>query len=390
MRVMRALTLLALVGALAGCGTVGGWFGFGDTKPRKQARELAPFTPSQELTRAWEINVGPGKPYVFMPAGNGQALYAAGREGRVARIDLTSGREVWRVDLGKPLSSGVAAGSGLVVVATPKGEVIALAEGDGKVLWSAALGGEILGSPSVGDGFVLARALDGKVTQLDARDGKKKWSAGRSQPSLMLRGQSDILLAGKVAFVGYPGGKLQALSLANGDSLWEASVAQPRGATEIERMADVTGAISVEDGLVCAAAYQGRLACFDAASGNPIWARDFSSLTGAVQDDKSLYAVDDKDNIQAFERMRGSGLWKQAALENRRLTSVLPMGKYLAVADGQGYIHILDSATGMFVARASTDGGAITGRLLALNDGLVAQTENGGVFAFKLRAAGPR
>ena len=40
-------------------------------------------------------------------------------------------------------------------------------------------------------------------------------------------------------------------------------MALPRGATELERVADVMGNPVVDERQVCAVAYQGRVACFD-------------------------------------------------------------------------------------------------------------------------------
>jgi hypothetical protein len=44
-----------------------------------------------------------------------------------------------------------------------------------------------------------------------------------------------------VLYAGFPGGKLVALDATNGAQLWETTVALPRGATELERVADVMG-----------------------------------------------------------------------------------------------------------------------------------------------------
>lgn len=385
MRASSLLSILVLTVGLGGCGTVGGWFGFGTDAPKVKPNELVDFKPSAGLARAWEFNVGASRPYAFSPGGDGQSIFAAGKDGRIVRADLVSGREVWRIDAGKALSAGVGVGDGLVVVGTPKGEVLAFQAADGKPAWSATLGGEILSVPVVVGGQVAVRTIDGRVTLMNARDGKKKWSAGRTLPSLILREAGEILITDKAVYVGYPGGKLLALSLANGATIWEASVAQPRGATEIERIADVTGTLVADAHIVCGVAYQGRLSCFDQGNGGPVWSREYSSLTGVAQDERSLYSVEAKDSVQAFDKQRGSGLWKQAALANRKLGTPLPVGRQVAVADAQGYIHLLDVDSGAFAARVATDGSPISGKMLALDGGLVAQTANGGVYAFKIQ-----
>ena len=85
-----------------------------------------------------------------------------------------------------------------------------------------------------------------------------------------------------------------ALALNNGAALWESNVALPRGATELERVSDVVGPLAMDDKRICAAAYQGRVACFDAERGNGIWARDVSALRGVDMDARMVYVADEK------------------------------------------------------------------------------------------------
>jgi outer membrane protein assembly factor BamB len=385
MRVVKRVMLTLLATGLVGCGTVGGWFGFGGEAPKVKPNELVDFKPTATLARAWEVSVGASRPYTFNPAGDGQAVFAAGKDGRIVRVDLASGREVWRVESGKTLSAGVGVGTGLAVVGTTKGDVLAYQGADGKLAWSVQVGGEVLSTPAVGAAGVAVRTLDGRVMLLAAKDGKRVWSSGKSLPSLVLRESGEILITDRAVFVGYPGGKLQALSLANGAPLWEATVTQVRGATEIERIADVTGTLVADQRIVCAVAFQGRLSCFDQVNGNPVWSREFSGLTGVAQDETTLYAADAADTVQAFDKQRGSGTWKQAGLANRKVSTPLPLGRFVAVADSMGYIHLLQSASGAFAARAATDGSPVAGRMLALDNGLIVQTVNGGVYAFKIQ-----
>ncbi len=383
---MKALLALILVAGLAGCSTVSGWIGSSGVAADRKPAELGEFKAAVALTRMWDVNVGAGKPYAFSPATDGQAIYAASAEGRLVKLELVSGREVWRVDAGRTLSAGVGVGEGLVLVGTPKGELLAFRADNGQPAWTAKLSGEVLTEPVVGAGAVAVRANDGKVWLLDAADGKQRWVYSRALPSLILREPGSLLLTPRALFAGYPGGKLAALSLTNGAPLWEANVSLAKGATELERISDVAGALAADDRLVCAAAYQGRIGCFDQNTGNPIWLRDFSGLGGVELSERFLFAINDSASILGFDKLRGAGLWKQDALRDRDLSApVVLQEKYVAVADFQGVIHLLSLEEGAFVGRAQSDGSPVAGRLLPLNGGLVMQTANGGVHAFKIQ-----
>jgi outer membrane protein assembly factor BamB len=369
--------------SLGGCSTVSGWFG--SDSPQLKPAELTEFKATAELKRAWEINVGPGRPYAFTPGSDGLAVFAAGKEGRLVRIDPATGREVWRIETGTPLSAGVGVGEGLVLVGTPKGEVLAYRAIDGQPAWRASLSGEILTAPVAGEGAVAARSNDGKVYLLNAADGKQRWVYSRTLPALILREPGNLVLTAQAVYAGHPGGKLTALALNNGAPLWETNVALPRGANELERIADVSGALAADERAICAAAYQGRIACFDLVKGNTLWGREFSGLTGVDLDGAYLYAVDAGATLAVYDKLRGTALWKQDKLRDRHLTTPLGLGTHVATGDLQGYVHLLAAESGTFAARAATDGSPVVGQMLPLDRGLVVQTANGGVYAFKIQ-----
>lgn len=375
---------ISLALSLSGCSTLGGWFGSGE--PRIKPAELPTFQPSASMARLWEVNVGAGLPYTFTPASDGQAIYAAGRDGRILKIDAATGRELGRIDTGRRLSAGVGVGEGLVLVGTPRGEVLAYRAADGQPAWTAQLSGEILTPPQARGGLVAVRGNDGKVWALDVADGKRRWVYSRALPALALRQPSGLLLGDRAVYAGYPGGRLAALSLANGAPIWETNVALPKGVTELERIADVTGALALSDRLICAGAFQGRVACFDRINGQGIWGRDISVLRGVAMDKRQLYAADSVDTVHAFDRERGVSPWKQDKLRDRRLSTPLPLDRYVVVGDYQGYVHLLDSESGSFAARIATDGSPIMAAPIAVPQGLVVQTANGGVYAFKINS----
>jgi outer membrane protein assembly factor BamB len=382
----RIFLAIILAAGLSGCSTIGGWFGMsGSDSPKIKPAPLAQFKETVGLTRMWDVNVGKSAPYVFSPAGDGQAIYAAGKEGRIVKIDPANGHELWRIEAGQVLSSGVGVGDGLVLVGTPKGEMLAYHSDTGKPAWSAKLSGEILVPPVAANGMVAVRSNDGNVWLFNAADGKQRWAYSRALPSLILRVPGNLLLTDRALFVGYPGGTMVALALNNGAPLWEASISVPKGATELERISDVTGPLVADDHVVCAATYQGRIGCFDQANGNPVWVRSFSGLSGVEMGDHYIFAADEHAMVQGFDITGGASPWKQETLRDRQLTTPTVVSRYIAVADYQGYVHLINQDDGALVGRAATDGSAVTGRLLGLKSGLVVQTGNGGVYAYRIQ-----
>jgi outer membrane protein assembly factor BamB len=371
MTLRRACALVALA-LLGGCAS--------ETGPKPA--ELQPIAHPRSVRVLWDSHSGLAEGYVFAPAGVGEALYAASRNGTVMRLDAATGAERWRVRTSGLLLAGVGADASLAVVASEKGEVIALDAASGEVRWRAKVSSEVLAPPALGGGLVLVRSADSRIFAFGARDGKRAWVYQRSPSSLVVRSPAGISLLGDAAYVGFPAGKLVALGLASGSVRWEATVAVPRGATELERVTDIVGSPAVMGREVCAAAFQGRVACYDTQTGNQTWSRDIASLTGVSLDARYAYVTDDRGAVHALDRTNGRSIWRQDRLAYRQVSRPLALGSEIAVADFEGFVHFLARDSGAFVARAETDGYPVEAAPVALSSGFVVQTQYGGLYAF--------
>jgi outer membrane protein assembly factor BamB len=337
----------------------------------------------QPVRVLWSQGVGSSDSFTFSPALVGDAVYAAARDGTVTRLDAANGATRWRQELRLKLSGGVGADERTVAVVSEEGEVAALDPAKGEVRWRARVSSEVLAPPAVGGGLVLVRSIDNRVFAFGADDGKRRWVYQRAPSSLLVRAPAGMAIAGELVYAGFTGGKLVALALQNGAARWEANVHVPKGTTELERVSDVLGMPAVDGREVCAAAYRARIACFDAASGRQLWARELTVLTAVGLDARFAYVADERGAVHAFDRSNGQSVWKQDKLAHRKLSAALSSGEAVAVGDFEGYIHFLARDTGVFVARQDTDGGAVRATPQRLGKGLLVQTENGGVFALE-------
>jgi outer membrane protein assembly factor BamB len=304
-------------------------------------------------------------------------VYAASAEGTVTIVDEDTGRVMTRVDTKKKLSGGLEAGEGKIVAGTLKGEVIAL-DNSGKEMWTTNVAGEVIAPASVSRKVVVVRTSDGRIFGLSADDGKRRWVFQRAAPSLLLRSEAGVLAMGGDVVAGYPNGKLIALDIEDGKLTWEVTVTQPRGATELERIADIAGLPVIDGANICADAFQGKVACFEIQTRNMLWSRDLSSSRALARDVKNIYLVDDSGAVHALDKGSGASVWKQDKLLYRRLTAPVISDRYVVVGDLEGYVHVLMPDNGEIVGRVPTDGSQILS-ILPVRDGVIVQTANGAV-----------
>lgn len=372
----RSLLVLATATLLSGCAS---WF---SGSSGKEPAELKDFKQSSPLRVSWSASIADSQDGMFTPALAGNAWVTAGSNGRLYLVDAVSGRSLRKLDLDQTLVAGVAAGTALYFVANDKGQLLAV-DGNGKVAWTQTLTSLPVEPPvAVGD-RVVVKGGDGRVSAFAQADGKPLWTQASVLPALTVRATtpSMLVLGGDVIVAGQSGGRLNVYNLASGKVVFDASIAQPRGATELERVTDVVSRPAFDGRRLCAVAYQGRVACLDSRSGSLLWARDFGSSRGLALDGRAVYATDDDGVLWAFDIDSGRNLWRNDDLKYRGVTAPVLLGNDLLVADAGGYAHLISHDDGRLLARVKTGAEGVLSQPLVQGDTAYVQGRNGRLVA---------
>lgn len=378
MHVSYRWILVAAVLLLSACSSLNP---FSRKAPRNEPAALVQFTPSMATRTVWSARVGKSGSYLLAPAVVDGRVYAASAEGDVHCVDAVNGKFIWSVKAGTELTAGVGTDGKTVVVAGADGAILAFDAATGKALWKAQASTEVLSPPALGSGVVVIRSMDNRIAAFDLESGTRRWFVQRTAPALALRAAPGILISDEIAYIALPAGRLLALQAQTGAPRWDAPIAEPRGATELERVADVSGMPVKLGREICAAAYQGRLACVDAGNGSVRWARELSADVGPGMDQRFVFAADERGNLQAFARDSGSSLWRNTSLSWRGLSAPVSFGRAVVVGDREGYVHFFSREEGALLARVATDGSAIRSAPVVAGSTLIVQSQNGSLLA---------
>ncbi len=350
--------------------------------------ELVEFDQSARLTTVWKKGVGKGQDARYtrlVPAISGDKIYAAGIEGRVSSFDRMSGKQAWSVDLEESISGGAGAGFGLVLVGTYNGEVIALDASNGAERWRAQLSSEVLSAPQSNGSVVVAQTLDGKLYGLSSDTGESLWKYENSVPVLTLRGTGTPVLTDTTVFAGFATGKLAALEAKTGLLNWEQRVAQPKGRTELDRVIDLDGAPLLVGDILYVSSYQGRIMAINRGTGRVFWAKDVSTYLSPAHGNGKVYVSTEDDLIQAFNAGNGELEWENSQMLRRKLNAPQAFGAHVAVADFEGYIHVMEAESGQFVARSKVDGDGIRSPMVAAGEILYVLGDGGALHALRIQ-----
>ena len=378
MRLLLPLGLAALLIA-AGCSK---------DKDVEPPAKLVDFPAKLPMKKLWSEGVGGGKKQLKLALGLGPAIdngivFAASHKGEVLAVSLDSGHQVWVKHLKMPVSAGPAAALGMVVLGTSKGVIVALDGATGRELWRAKVNSELLSAPAISETTVVMRSVDGRLHGFDAHKGTELWSVEQQVPRLSLRGTATPIIAKEVAISGFDNGKVMAVSLSTGDTVWDTALASPHGRTELDRLVDVDSEVRVVGENVFAAGFQGRTAMLALDSGQLWWGHDMSSYRGLAVDDENLYVTQSDGIVVAMRQRDGSELWRNDKLKLRRLSTPVLTNTAVAVADYQGYVHWLDKTTGELVAREHVAKERVSNPPVAAGDTVVVLTDGGKMAAYR-------
>lgn len=349
--------------------------------------ELTPIKSSVGLRLLWHKSVhgGPGANYTRLELGSrDDALAAASVDGHVKAMRADDGKKLWETDIDAQISGGVGVFEQGYLVGTTDGRLFALDGSSGKVLWQARLSSEVVATPTSNNDIVVAHCIDGKVHAVAVDTGKTLWSFDGNMPVLTLRGASPAVFQGDWVFIGLANGKLVGLDEQTGQVRWEGRVAIGQGKSEIERIVDIDAAPYIVDDTIYVVSYQGRIMAFDLRSGRPMWAEKESSYHDLAEGFGSIYVSTSKGSLTAYSKQDGSVRWDQADLLHRQLTAPAVVSSFVAVADYEGYLHLLSQVDGKIVGRVRTDVDGVRAGLITRGDRVYVYGNSGEVWALQV------
>jgi outer membrane protein assembly factor BamB len=371
--ILKSSAAVVLAISLGGCATVSGWF---QDEEELEIRKLPEITMAFEPELIWTTAVGEGVEDYFSrlsPAVSGGKIFAADREGEIVALDAETGKEIWSTNISRKskessftnlyglfastvsakISGGLTVAYNAVYFGTEDGIVYSLNQEDGTINWQTSVPSEVISEPATDSNIVVVNTVSGALLGLDAITGEIKWQNDSDVPPLTLRGTSAPAAASGGAMVGLANGRMRVNIIDSGLTAWEAIIAKPTGATELDRIVDIDSKPLIFGDTIFLVSYGGSLAAVELRSGNVIWTREYASFRNVSISGNRLFVTDNNSNIYAIDRRNGVELWSNGELRKRNLTSATPVGDYIALGDKFGYLHYFTQDEGKYVSRVA-------------------------------------
>ncbi|MEO0411969.1 MAG: PQQ-binding-like beta-propeller repeat protein [Pseudomonadota bacterium] len=354
------------------------------------------------LSKQWSKKVGKGgdrdRKITSSPVVVDGVIYTQDSQATVTALDATTGAQFWRnefeiEDENKSLAfgGGLAIGGGRLYVNNGYGVVRALEVKSGVELWRYDVGIPFRAPPSYSDGRVFVVTHDNQLLALDATDGIELWShVGIAENAGLMSAASPSVSEG-VVVAPYSSGELFALRVENGRVAWTDTLSRAGRLTALASLNDIDGGAVIDRGTVYALSHSGRMVAIDYSTGGRIWEANVGGLSTPWVAGDYIYAVTEEAQLVCILRRNGQVRWVTQLQrfddpDDREdvIHWVGPIlaGDRLIIGSSNGFLVSLSPYTGDVLSGRSIGSGISVSPLVA-NETLYVLQDDGSLTAYR-------
>jgi outer membrane protein assembly factor BamB len=250
------------------------------------------------------------------PIASGGRIFVMDGVSTVSAHDARTGDVIWRADI-MPKSKrdhdawggGLAFADGKVYASSGFREVIQIDAASGKIGWRTLVEAPVHAAPTVFDGRVYVADVNDQMIALNAATGAQAWTyQALTEPARILAASSPAA-DNETVVASFASGELVALRAANGNELWNTSLAKATRTNALSEIRDIAGRPVIYKSDVYAVSHADVLAAVDLRTGTARWTLPVSAITSPWPAGDVVYVVDQFGKVICVSRESGQVYW---------------------------------------------------------------------------------
>jgi outer membrane protein assembly factor BamB len=292
----------------------------------------------------WSRNLDPSYDTGNLPIGlssplmYSNLLFVGDLNGKMSAHNLEDGREIWQKNEKDEIGGIAGVYRDYLIYGVYNGRAIARHYLTGEMKYSVDLGAPVESKPIIYRDRLFYQIRNHQVTSLDAQTGKILWTYRRSVPfTTTLQRVSDVFPVENKLIVGFADGDLVALSLEDGNVLWERKLATGL------KFIDVDATPVLFQGKLYAGSVAGDLSVLNVESGTLERSYDIHISRSPVIVDGLLYVGATNGHIHVLDNSGNQILDKN--LSKQGVSSIVEWKGNLVVSTLGGTLYFLNKKT---------------------------------------------
>lgn len=312
-------------------------------------------------------------------AGNGARLWKAnlapqGTQSLSNKLSLGLFGSDKRIDSTKGFGGGIGSDAGKIFVTTGFGDIVALDMASGKELWRRNIGVPFVNAPVVSGGRIFVSSVDNHLHALAEADGRQLWEhQGIAEAASILKA-TNVAVSGEYVVVPYTSGELFAIRVSNGHVAWSDTLTKPHSATALGDLDDIAGRPVIDRDMVFAISHSGTMAAINLNTGERAWSKSVGSIQTPWAAGDFLYVLTTENQLLCLERKDGKVKWihqlprwddPDEQDDPIVWSGPLLVSNRLIVTSSNGYAESVSPYTGRLLGRVEIPDGAMVPPVVA-------------------------
>ncbi|MCK5555363.1 MAG: PQQ-binding-like beta-propeller repeat protein [Alphaproteobacteria bacterium] len=355
----------------------------------------------KDLKKIWSVSIGSGgnrrNPLITQPAVANGTVFTVDIKGRITAFALDDGKKNWQVssvpsgeeDSGT-IGGGIAWADGRLYVTSGYKHLLCLNPATGAVVWRVATSSPARAAPSVLDGRVYLITLDNRLMVFSAANGKLLWNYASVTETTNLLGSVSPAVDAFAAVFPMSSGEIVGLRVENGQIVWEDNLSGSHRIGALSSISDIRGQPVIDQGLVYAASYSGRMVAIDEVSGQRVWQREVGSAEMPWAAGLSVFIISSGQQLISLTRQNGDIRWitPLTRFEDKNKeepvvwTGPVLAGGRLILASNRGQMIEADPQNGKILKKTRLPGDVTIAPLVSDNT-LIFLTRQGNLVAYR-------
>lgn len=355
----------------------------------------------QPLKKAWSSSIGSGgdrrRPLTAAPIMAEGMVFTVNTDGEVYAFDAAKGSRKWSTSIvpkneedSGALGGGLAYASGRLYATSGYKYLTALNPQTGAQLWKTKLPSPARSAPTVMNEQVYIITLDSHLMVFSVADGTPLWNYSGVSESTNLLGSAAPAVDDTLVVLPLSSGELYGLRPENGRVVWEDNLSAIRRSGSMDAIADIRGLPVIDQGVVFALSYSGRMVALDQVTGRRLWQREVGSSETPWAAGRTVFIVTTEQQLIALRRDSGEIHWvtqlprfEDSDHEEPIVwTGPVLAGGRLITLSSVGEMREVDAQTGKLLRTTKISDGATIAPLVA-GETLYVLTQDGELTAWR-------
>jgi outer membrane protein assembly factor BamB len=275
---------------------------------------------NDHLAEAWKVDIGAGgglrKVIMAQPVVLNGIVFAMDSDAEVSAFALADGKRLWRVDT-KPknpgdstnVGGGLGADGTTLYAVNGLSQLVALDIATGKEKWRHDIGVPARSAPMIADGRVFVTTIDDRLFAYTAADGRQLWTHEATAPVTAMLGEPAPAYYQGLVVVGFGSGELTCVRADSGSVVWTDGLGSSVGRASAADFLSIRGLPVIVNGLVYAISMGGLLICNDVPTGRRVWDRQIAGEDTPYIAGDWMFLISADQQIAALNIADGRVAW---------------------------------------------------------------------------------